>query len=368
MKKRIIVATMVLIISLNATVFASPIEDDGVSVNIDSVLTKISEIESEVQRINRDIYDVEDSIKEAENRIVKVKKEIELNNKDIEKKSKEIEAQSVTILDTAKLAYINNVNSNKQYIEVLLNSRSMKDFAQRFFAIKEIITLNKNKLNSFIEDKKYLNEKQNEVLKQKEDLNKMLMNLNKEYETLTAKKEVQESKLKEYKDMKIQYEAEIAENELRICEYVATISEEVDYVEEEDVLDEYDGGLEEEVVTGSSTTGSALVNIALKYLGVPYVWGGTSPSGFDCSGFVQYVYREAGINISRTTYTQIQEGYPVSDLQPGDLVFFGSYSDPYHVGMYIGDGQYIHSPTTGDVVKVATLQYRGDYCGARRYI
>lgn len=96
--------------------------------------------------------------------------------------------------------------------------------------------------------------------------------------------------------------------------------------------------------------GEQIVETAMKYIGVPYVWGGTSPSGFDCSGLVQYVYAENGISIPRVTYTQQAAATPVSfsDLQPGDLVFWGGSA--YHVGIYIGDGKYIHSPAPGQSV------------------
>ena len=118
----------------------------------------------------------------------------------------------------------------------------------------------------------------------------------------------------------------------------------------------------------SSSYGNAAVAIASQYLGTRYVWGGTLPSGFDCSGLVQYTYKQLGVSISRTTYDQINDGSAVSrsELQPGDLVFFGSSSRPHHVGMYVGDGCYIHAPHTGDVVKISSLSGRGDYCGARR--
>ncbi|HCB94248.1 MAG TPA: hypothetical protein DEP65_00215, partial [Ruminococcus sp.] len=119
----------------------------------------------------------------------------------------------------------------------------------------------------------------------------------------------------------------------------------------------------------TSSKGAQMVNVAKKYLGTPYSWGGTSPSGFDCSGLVQYAASKVGISVPRTTYEQVQGGREVSknNLQPGDLVFFGSSSDPHHVGIYIGGGQYIHSPKTGDVVKVSSLNGRSDYLTARRY-
>ena len=99
---------------------------------------------------------------------------------------------------------------------------------------------------------------------------------------------------------------------------------------------------------------SAAATIAARYLGVPYVWGGESPAGFDCSGLVSYVYAQLGVSLPHYTVSQwdATEPIPVSDLEPGDLVFFNGLG---HVGIYIGSGQFIHAPHTGTVVQVATL-------------
>ena len=122
-----------------------------------------------------------------------------------------------------------------------------------------------------------------------------------------------------------------------------------------------------------------VVAIALQYLGVPYVWGGASPSGFDCSGLTSYCYRQIGVNLPRTSRSQYQTGTHIAPdrldlLLPGDLVFFAREADPariHHVGIYVGNGDYIHAPQTGDVVRVASLTERiasrGDYVGASRH-
>ncbi len=122
-----------------------------------------------------------------------------------------------------------------------------------------------------------------------------------------------------------------------------------------------------------------VVAIALKYLGVPYKWGGTSPSGFDCSGLCQYSYEQIGINLPRTSRSQYNSGAHIAPnrldlLRAGDLVFFGTRGDParvHHVGMYVGNGNFVHAPNTGDVVKVSSLtdriNSRGDYVGASRF-
>jgi cell wall-associated NlpC family hydrolase len=111
-----------------------------------------------------------------------------------------------------------------------------------------------------------------------------------------------------------------------------------------------------------------VVGIAMQYLGVPYVWGGVSPGGFDCSGFVMFVYAQAGVSLPHHAADQYNYGVPVSrdQLEPGDLVFFDGLG---HVGIYIGNGQFIHAPHSGDVVKISSLDdswYAATFVGARR--
>jgi peptidoglycan endopeptidase LytE len=116
---------------------------------------------------------------------------------------------------------------------------------------------------------------------------------------------------------------------------------------------------------------SSMIAYAEKYIGVPYVWGGTSPDGFDCSGFVQYVFNHFGVQLPRTASDMYSAGTPVSSLQPGDLVFFSTYAPgASHVGIYIGNNEFI-SATSSHGVKICNLNdpyYWGPrYIGARRF-
>ena len=119
------------------------------------------------------------------------------------------------------------------------------------------------------------------------------------------------------------------------------------------------------VVSGAGSASNAqAARIALQYLGVPYVWGGASPSGFDCSGLATYVFAKVGKSVPHYTGA-IWAAFPrvTGPLQPGDLVFFHGLG---HMGIYLGGGQMVHAPHTGDVVKVSPLAGRTNYVGAVR--
>ena len=109
-------------------------------------------------------------------------------------------------------------------------------------------------------------------------------------------------------------------------------------------------------------------------MGVEYVWGGTTPNGFDCSGFTQYVYKHFGIETGRTTWDQIKTGrrVAVSAAQAGDLIFFGDYDDPMnpvHVGMYMGNGDVIHASYGAKKIKITKIDHFGmNIIQANRYI
>lgn len=124
---------------------------------------------------------------------------------------------------------------------------------------------------------------------------------------------------------------------------------------------------------GSNYVTRTIVNTSMNYVGVPYVFGGTTPSGFDCSGYVRYIFANAGVYLPRTADAQYGVGTPVSmgELEPGDLVFFSTYEPgPSHVGIYLGNGDFINaSSSRGVAVDSLYSSYWGScYIGAKRVI
>jgi cell wall-associated NlpC family hydrolase len=119
-------------------------------------------------------------------------------------------------------------------------------------------------------------------------------------------------------------------------------------------------------VLAPSGAAQAAVDAALAQVGDPYVWGASGPNAFDCSGLTQYAYSVGGLSLPHSSSSQARMGTPVSrsELQPGDLVFF--YSPVSHVGMYIGNGQMVHASTSGEPVKISSVDSMGNYNSARR--
>ncbi|PRY02454.1 C40 family peptidase [Allonocardiopsis opalescens] len=152
---------------------------------------------------------------------------------------------------------------------------------------------------------------------------------------------------------------------------------EVSLAEQEELLAEFDlapAGGSGESGPGAAYTGSAsgsagaALDYAYAQVGDPYVWGGTGPDGFDCSGLTMMAWRQGGVNLPRTTWDQWEVGQAVSwdAMQPGDLVFF--YPDLGHMGMYVGNGQMVHAPSSGSYVSVVELNdyWQSNFQGARR--
>lgn len=129
-------------------------------------------------------------------------------------------------------------------------------------------------------------------------------------------------------------------------------------------------GPQQDTIVAPPSTHTGVVGAALSQLGTPYVWAGSAPGGFDCSGLVMWAFAQVGVSLPHSSYAMYGYGVPVSQdqLEPGDIVFFDGLG---HVGIYVGGGQFVHAPHTGDVVKISSLSdpwYAANYVGARRIL
>jgi len=183
----------------------------------------------------------------------------------------------------------------------------------------------------------------------------------------SAKKRAEQgrSDAEDAKDKAVSLLEDIKERKSKLDDQIDEIEDAASQLSASEKAQQQDTGGSVPNVDAPSDAAETAVNAALGQRGTPYVWGGTTPEGFDCSGLIQWAYKQAGVDLPRTAASQAQAGTPVprSQLQPGDIVYF--YSPVSHDGIYIGDGKMVHAPNSGSVVRVQDVYSEG-YQGAVR--
>jgi peptidoglycan DL-endopeptidase CwlO len=353
-------AAMVLATTIQVTpTFANPVTNG----QIDATKEQINDFETKIQQLDNRISLAIEKSRELNEEIVIQQGKIEETEAEIVKAETALENHKKVYSERLKSIQLNGDQSVVRYAELLLSSGSVSEFFNRFTAISQFIESDTELLNG-------LNEKEQALIEAKEQLHTQIDQLKQNQVQLAAEQEQIE------KD-KQQIETDLAAAEGTLQAQLAQQEAEQQAAEQARQQLEQQQSLVTTTTTNtpapapalaapapstptavaanvaSSATANAVIANAKQYLGVPYVWGGSTPSGFDCSGFVSYVYRSVGISLPRTSSAQQNVGTRISlnQLQPGDLVFKGMPA--YHVGIYIGGGQYIHAPQTGDVVKIA---------------
>ena len=360
--KTVMLATALVMIT-QVSAFAEPTSNQAQTQleqnknSLKEVQDKRHQLEASIEELDNQIEDYMMKIEANKKNITAAENDIQTTKKQITQVEKEVEAKQDVLDQRVRAMYI---NGQSNYLKILLESESFSDLITRAEAIRKIIGLDKqvisdlNDKKSEVESKKTsLEVKYNDLLALKSENEDKLTSLNTNIED--QKKLIQEAK-----DQEKLFASKVDESQAQVnatMNQVNKIRNEAPRVTNAS-----------RVAKSAPVSDNNIIAYASNFLGTPYLWGGTSPStGFDCSGFTQYVYAHFGISLGRTTYDQINDGYGVSRdaLQPGDLVFFGKNGDPTHMGMYVGNNTYIHAPRTGDVIKISSMS-RPDYITARR--
>lgn len=372
LNKRIasLVITAGLITTMSTLVFADPLSDtlktqqnqmQQSQTSLQNAQNSSKQMENDLESLDSQIEGKMREISDNNNKIYKVQSDIKTSEADLAKAEADLVEEQNFFDARMKAMY---VSGNEGYLEILLDSNGITDFFEKLEGVKKVIQLNKtvvSELDKKKEDiatrKKSLDDENAKLLALKADKEKQLASLN-------ATKASQSKLLAQYKAQVKQYGDEVDKSKSLIAETMKKIDQMKKQAQASQSNTPSRGGSS----VSAPYSSDAIVLYAYKFLGIEYQWGGTGPR-YDCSGFTQAVYAHFGIYIPRTTYDQVNCGSAVStsNLQPGDLVFFheGS-SGPEHVGMYVGNGCYIHAPKTGDVIKISALCDRDDIVAARR--
>ncbi len=347
------VSAAILATMIQATpTFASPVDSPVTQRQIDATKGQINDFETKIQQLdNRISLSMEKSQKLNDN-IKTQQGKIEETEAEIEKAKKSLDAHKKVYSERLKSIQLEGKQSIATYAELLLSSNNISELLTRFTAISHIMESDTDLLNGLNEKEQALETAEKQLHNEFDQLKKSQDELASEQKKIEEDKKEVEKELADVKDTlqnqqaqqeaqeKASQQAQLAQQRAQQHVSVNTPSKSAPPADAANLT--------------NSATASAVIANAKQFLGVPYVWGGSTPSGFDCSGFTSYVYRSVGINLPRVSRDQQNVGTRISpsQVQPGDLVFRGSPA--YHVGIYIGGGQYIHAPQTGDVVKIAS--------------
>ena len=417
MKKKVLSAllTATLIFGMGMPTFATPNEEVIENqARYDELTDKIDETTGQVYALNAEIESLMETIENNKSEVEEIKIEVENTEKEIETTKAEIEKNEEVL--GKRIREFQKSGGQVNYLTLLFSAKSFNELISKIDSTTRIVNIDKELIAELEEKKANLNEKvtvleerKAEVIKLTEESEAALDELNAKkaeqeiaIEQLNAEQEefeknylsVSERKLVAYQQSVLetsndknelqsaidqltsirdnQIKSEIVKQEISDSIYYGTIKLE-EIIEAEEAEEAAKAAAQQQISspnrgeitsgTASSASGNAIVSYAYNFIGTPYVYGATGPDTFDCSGFTSYVYANAaGINITRTTYSQMGVGTPVSydELQPGDLVF--TYGGD-HVGIYVGGGQYIHAPQPGDSVKVGNIT--SFYCARR---
>ena len=326
-------------------VFAAPSVDDFKD-NKAAKESEVSSLQDQLTDIMSKLGDLEESLIEKGEEITKAEEDLKEAQ---EKEQEQYEAMKKRI----KFMY---EEGDTTALETLVTAENFSDLVNKAEYVQNVHTYDRKQLEEYIETKQQIADLKTTL----EDEQKNMESMQAEYENKESElSSTIESKKAEVAnlDSQIQAAAEAAAAEALAAQQQAAAANNNNGGGSGNRNNGGNGTKPAPAPTpsgggsGNTSTAQAIVNAAYSQLGVPYVWGGTTPGvGLDCSGLTQYCHRVAGISIGRTSEVQGGGGKAVSNPQPGDLVCYGS-----HIGIYIGGGQMIHAPHTGDVVRVANV-------------
>ncbi|MDV2581147.1 C40 family peptidase [Alkalibacillus haloalkaliphilus] len=343
------------------------------------VLTELEELNQEIDRINEAREQNEAKLEETEQQIDETQEEADYLENEIEIIQERIDIRQEVLSE--RLSTLQRNGGNVNYIDVILGASNFGDFVSRVTTVNKIMDSDKDLVDQQVSDKNEVESKQQTLLDRVDELEAMGQELVGMNELLEDQKDSSEQKQDELQDKQqelvaLQEELEVQDRELASLQ--EEVRQDIERSEAETVTlassnsssssSSNNGGNVSNTVQSSSSSNvsgngsmESVIEAGMTQTGTPYVWGGTSPSGFDCSGFLTWAFSQGGLNVQgRSTDDFVHVGTRVSpsEMQRGDLVFFDTYKQDGHIGIYLGNGQFLGAQnSTGVAVTNMTSGY-----------
>lgn len=378
-----IVTAAVLLVTMSANVaIADPLSDklneqkqvhQQHKNDYENVQRKLASMEEQIEHFDAQIESLMSEIEDNKSKIKNISSDIKSTQKEIEQAKEDLEEEQELYNQRMRTMYMNGVGG---YLEVILGAESLSDLVAKVEAVQKLTDLDKKIVSELNQKQEELSAKQESLKEEQTKLQNLNASQEKKVKQLESDKAKQNSLIAEVRAQSAAYSDMLEEDQANIAETMRLINaakERVKSSKGKNSSGKSSSSNSSRPSRGSSSnaSGDAVIAYASQFLGTPYVWAANGPNSFDCSGFTKYVYAHFGVDLPRVSRDQAEVGAYVekSDLQPGDLVFFKNGSSPvHHVGIYVGNGSYIHAPRTGDVVKISSLSSRSDYAWARRVL
>ena len=405
-KKKSLIAgllTLVMVVGIGLTAFSRPAEAVS-KAELDALKQKQAQLATQKADLQKQASAVAGQVNSQTARLSLLNAQLELTNSELQNLSDQIALYSNSI---AELENTLNAEEQKEqtlqseyrvrmrameeagpvpYISVLLQANSFADLLSRIDTIREVMAYDDGLIRDVQDAQAKTAQAKAALEDQMADQQTVFASYQEMERDLAAQQNEVKAILESLNADSAEYKAQLATVSSLQSSLTAQISDmQKKLAEQERIKAEQAAAVKAaaekkkwyaDASSSGTGTGQDIVDYAKSFLGIPYVYGGTSPKGFDCSGLVYYCYKHFGYSINRTASAQALNGTSVSssELKAGDIILFSSSSGGKyigHCGLYIGNGQFIHAPHTGDVVKISSLSdkyYSTHYWGARRII
>lgn len=367
MKKRLLITATVAVVGFGSAFFGDAVhaetiqdlqvkqskianERETIKANLTKAEAEIADIIIDLTEINEELVQVEEALKENERVMAETQEEKAQLEEEVAQLEADIE-ERYNILKQRMTSYQKS-GGEISFLEVLFDAKSFGEFISRVTYVTKIANSDTDLMNRIEEAKQELEVKVAELAEKELDLKGMEILIKEQKEKAEATKKEIEAKEKELKQLVAELETKDSElallesqikRDIQAARHAVAVTQMSKNSSKVTAKANQSKGSVKPTYTAGSGSINTVIQAGYPHLGTPYRWGGKTPSGFDCSGFVSWAYAQAGISIPSSTSGLASTGTKVSysNAKPGDLIFFDTYKKNGHVGIYLGNGQFI---------------------------